>query len=192
MTRMLIRRPSPAMVVAGAALLVALGGTSLAAVSALPAGSVGTRQLKDHAVTRSKLAGDTVTAAKVANGSLLRVDFRPGQLPAGPAGPPGPQGAPGVVGDVFVHSNTVNVPGSVEGNGSYATRAVSVNCGSNEKGITGGTYWSGAADDKEQVTVYSRPIYDTVSKRVTGWEARGGNDTVPTRVFTVYVVCATA
>jgi hypothetical protein len=40
-------------VVAYIALFVALGGTSYAAVS-LPAGSVGTRQLKDHSITPSK------------------------------------------------------------------------------------------------------------------------------------------
>ena len=177
------RRPTPAMVVACTALLVALVGTSIAAVSALPARSVGTAQLKNNAVT----------ASKVKNGSLVRADFRSGQLPAGPkgpSGPSGPAGPAGVIGDVFVHSNSVAVTGSTEGNGSYFTRQVSVSCSSNEKGVTGGTFWGGAADDKEQVTVYSRPVYDSVSKRITGWEARGGNDTATNRVFTVYVVCA--
>jgi hypothetical protein len=191
MHALLRRRPSPAMVVASIALLVALGGTSIAAVSALPARSVGTKQLKNKAVTNAKLANGAVTAAKVKKGTLLKINFRAGQLPAGPKGATGPQGPAGVIGDVVLHSDSVTVPGSAEGNGSYFTRQVSANCGSNEKGITGGTFWSGAADDKEQVTVYSRPLYDSVSKRVTGWEARGGNDTVPNRVFTVYVVCAT-
>lgn len=186
----LVRRPSPAMVVACAALLVALGGTGIAAVSALPARSVGTPQLKNSSVTHSKLADNSITAVKVKNGSLVQADFKSGQLPAGPKGASGPQGPAGVIGDVFLHSNTVTVPGSAEGNGSYFTRQVSVNCSSNEKGVTGGTFWSGAADDKEQVTVYSRPIYDSVSKRVIGWEARGGNDTSVNRVFTAYVICA--
>ncbi len=160
-------------------------------MSALPARSVGTKQLKNKAVTNAKLANGAVTAAKVKKGTLLKINFKAGQLPAGPKGAAGPQGPAGVIGDVVLHSDSVTVPGSAEGNGSYFTRQVSANCGSNEKGITGGTFWSGAADDKEQVTVYSRPLYDSVSKRVTGWEARGGNDTVPNRVFTVYVVCAT-
>jgi hypothetical protein len=91
--RRLIRRPSPAMVIACLALLVALAGTGVAAVSiVLPPNSVGTLQLRTGAVT----------SAKVRNGSLLRADFASGQVPAGaigPVGPAGPQGAKGDKGD---------------------------------------------------------------------------------------------
>lgn len=82
-----IRRPSPAMVVACIALALALGGVGYAAVR-LPANSVGTLQLRANAVNSSK----------VANGSLLRADFRSGQIPAGPAGPRGPAGPAGPAG----------------------------------------------------------------------------------------------
>lgn len=71
------------MVVACLALLVALGGTSIAAVR-LPRGSVGTLQLRTGAVTNAKVANNAVTSVKVRNRSLLRADFAPGQLPAGP------------------------------------------------------------------------------------------------------------
>jgi hypothetical protein len=56
-------RPSPAIVVACLALIVALGGTSYA-VSQLPANSVGSKQLKDHAVTPRKVAPKTVKLLK--------------------------------------------------------------------------------------------------------------------------------
>jgi hypothetical protein len=69
------------------ALFVALGGTSYAAVT-LPKNSVGTKQLRNGAVT----------ARKVRTHSLLAKDFKPGQLPAGPRGPQGAQGAPGTMG----------------------------------------------------------------------------------------------
>jgi hypothetical protein len=85
----LVRCTSPATVIAGFALFVALGGTSVAAVTlVLPRNSVGTAQLKSNAVN----------SAKVKNASLLKADFAAGQLPAGPAGPagaPGPAGSAG-------------------------------------------------------------------------------------------------
>jgi hypothetical protein len=83
------------MVIACAALLVALAGTSVAAVSiVIPRNSVGALQLR----------ANSVNSAKVRNGSLLRADFRAGQVPAGPqgragpAGPAGPAGATGATG----------------------------------------------------------------------------------------------
>jgi len=87
------RHPSPALVIASLALLVALSGTGLAAVSVMiPTNSVGTAQLKNAAVT----------APKVKTHSLLAVDFKDGQLTtlihdsskgvAGPTGPTGPAG----------------------------------------------------------------------------------------------------
>jgi hypothetical protein len=82
--RLLRHRPSPALVLACAALLLTLGGVSYAA-GVLPRNSVGTAQLKRNAVVSSK----------VKNHSLLRVDFKNGQVPRGPAGPAGPTGAAG-------------------------------------------------------------------------------------------------
>jgi len=82
--RLLRHRPSPAIVVACVALLLALGGVSWAA-TALPRNSVGTAQLKTNAVTSSK----------VKNHSLLRADFKNGQIPRGARGPVGPTGATG-------------------------------------------------------------------------------------------------
>jgi hypothetical protein len=74
------------MIVAIIALVVALGGTSYAALK-LPKNSVGTRQIKGNAVTTAKLKGSSVTSGKVKNGSLAAGDFKPGQLNAkGPAG----------------------------------------------------------------------------------------------------------
>lgn len=51
--------------IAYAALFVALGGTAFAASSALPRNSVGTSQLKSRAVTGSKVALHTLTAANI-------------------------------------------------------------------------------------------------------------------------------
>jgi hypothetical protein len=89
------------MVVACTALLIALTGTSIAAVQAVPKNSVGSAQLKNNAVTAAKIASNAVTAAKIASnavtsakiaanavtsakvqdGSLVAADFGSGQLP---------------------------------------------------------------------------------------------------------------
>ena len=74
------RRPRYAEVTAALAVIVALGGTSYA-VTAVPRNSVGTAQLKAHAVTKSKLATGLSTIG----------------LP-GPVGTAGPAGAPGAMG----------------------------------------------------------------------------------------------
>jgi hypothetical protein len=88
--------PSPAVVLACVALVVALGGVSYAA-GVLPKNSVGAAQLKKHAVTGAKLDKNAVSGGKVKNGSLMAADFKAGQLPAGQgaSGPQGPQGDPG-------------------------------------------------------------------------------------------------
>jgi hypothetical protein len=97
--RRIVRRPSAAMVVACLALLVALGGTSVAAVSQLvPRNSVGTPQLKRNAVTAQKINPNAVRTGHVLNGSLLAEDFKPGQIPQGPQGAQGPAGPAGPAG----------------------------------------------------------------------------------------------
>ena len=110
-------RPSPAMLVAFVALLMAVGGTSYAAIT-LPANSVGTKQIKKNAVT----------GAKVKNRSLKAVDFALGQLPRGPqgaqgiqgpAGPAGPQGPKGDPGPVSTPTITVR-SSSVETTDAFA------------------------------------------------------------------------
>ena len=108
---MRLRPPSPALVIALIALMVALGGTGYA-VTKLPRGSVGAAQVKKNAIN----------STHVRNGSLRAVDFARGQLPAGPqgpqgaAGPAGPAGRDGV-GDIV----TVDSGDRYVSSGSYAS-----------------------------------------------------------------------
>jgi hypothetical protein len=88
MKRLAKHRPAPAMLVALVALFVASSGGAYAALN-LPANSVGTKQLKNGAVT----------GVKVKDRSLLASDFKHGQLPKGAKGNPGPTGPPGANGN---------------------------------------------------------------------------------------------
>jgi hypothetical protein len=120
MRRLLSRRPSPALVIACLALFVALGGGAYAAIR-LPKNSVGTAQLKKN----------SVTTTKVKDHSLLKRDFKTGQLPAGPAGaagaagPQGPQGLKGDKGDKgdVGPANTKAFQGSINSPGTVADPA---------------------------------------------------------------------
>jgi hypothetical protein len=92
MSANLRRLPSPALIVACVALVVALGGVSYAA-GVLPANSVGAKQIKKRAVGLQKItpaARAALTGQKGEKGD---------QGPAGPAGPAGAQGTPGPKGD---------------------------------------------------------------------------------------------
>lgn len=80
-------------VTATLALVVALGGTAYAA------NTVRSSDIKNGEVKRVDLANDAVTSGKVRNGTLLRKDFRSGQVPAGPRGSTGATGATGPKGD---------------------------------------------------------------------------------------------
>jgi hypothetical protein len=106
------------MVVASVALLVALGGTSVAAVNQLAANSVGTSQLKSNAVTTpkiknsavnasklasnavtsAKIAGNAVNSSKIANATIQPADLSAAAKTSGPQGAPGPQGPSGPAG----------------------------------------------------------------------------------------------
>ncbi len=72
-----MKRPSPAMVIAVAALVIALAGTAYAA---LPKNSVGSRQLKTRAVTTSKFADGAVKGEKVAKKTLTGEDINLAEL----------------------------------------------------------------------------------------------------------------
>jgi len=195
----LLRRPSPAMIVACIALLVALGGTSVAAVNQLARNSVGPRQLQFGAVTNPKIRNNAVTSAKVRNRSLLRADFAPGQLPAGPTGPQGPAGPAGpagaagpagVIGAVTVRSQSVVIGGGIAENAAVTTARVTSLCSGNERAISGGTSWS---DDDANLELYTSELEPQLNpqNQVVGFLAVGANDSGQSSTFTVHALCYT-
>jgi len=128
-----VPRPSAALLVAFVALLIALGGTSYAVIR-LPANSVGAKQLKKNAVT----------AAKVKDASLLRADFKAGQLPAGPAGPQGAPGSRGPAGPAGPAGPSGATKVTVREGASAAPTSVA-DCEPGERAVGGGGFTADGA-----------------------------------------------
>ena len=170
--------PSPATVIASLALLVALTGTSVAAISQIPRNSVGSAQLKANSVTNAKLASNAVRSAEVRNGSLLRADFRPGQIPVGPAGPQGPAGPPGISAREQVSIETPLA--------STSPKNITATCPAGKKALGGGIELGGAGRNRVTPTE-NKPAGDNA------WEGEAFEAvaTNATWKLVVHVICAT-
>ncbi len=184
--------------IAYAALFIALGGTSYAAVR-IPAHSVGTLQLQNGSVSNLKIRNNSITAAKIRDGSLLMKDFAPNQLriavktAKGPAGPAGPPGAPGAT-KVAIRS----VSGTAGSDGRYTSTAV---CSAGERAVGGGAMLVGAANTNDHL-LSSRPgvgagaggfgagsNVPNAGDMPTAWTAEMYS-AVSGRTLQVYVICA--
>jgi hypothetical protein len=174
--------PSPAMIVACASLVVALGGVSYAA-GVLPKNSVGTAQLQTKAVTGAKLKRNAVTSRKVKDGALLAADFKAGQLPAGPQGPKGDTGPKGDKGDPGV-TNVIQRHGPLgqaAAPGAYSVSYVDCQAGETIVGGGAGVTSSGA----------SKPTLTASAPNTTGWAAVYRNDGAGGIVQAgAYVICS--
>jgi hypothetical protein len=87
------RRPQPATLISLAALFVALGGTSYAALT-VTSGTV-----KNNSLSGIDIKNSSLTTLDVKNRSLRAIDFRASDVPRGATGPQGPQGIQGPKGD---------------------------------------------------------------------------------------------
>ena len=89
-----MKRVTPSMVISVVALFVALGGTGIAARSAL----IGSKQIADHSIRLVDLNGSAVKALRGQRGPA-GADGAPGpQGPQGQSGAPGPPGSAGPAG----------------------------------------------------------------------------------------------
>lgn len=130
---MRIRTPSPATAIATAALFVALGGTSYAAITVTGA------NVKNGSLTGKDVKDDSLASPDVKNGSLEGKDFKAGQLPAGAAGAPGAKGDTGAAGG----------PGAAGAKGDAgATGTAGATGGAGPKGDTGAPGPKGDAGEK--------------------------------------------
>jgi hypothetical protein len=169
------------MVVAFIALLLALGGGAYAQLR-IPRNSVGTAQLRANAVT----------SPKVKPRSLLRSDFRAGQLPRGPRGlrgPAGPAGAAGARGATGERgpagpAGPAGAPGAtnVTAHSAIGTQTANVSCPTGQRATGGGaTLLAGSVG----VIVNTSPV--SPMSTPVGWTA--SSDT-PGDQIQVFVICA--
>jgi hypothetical protein len=135
------RRPSAPIVISLAALFLSLGGVGYAAVS-LPSNSVGTRQIRNEAVTYKKIRPNAVGAVRLANGGVINsklannsVSFQKIQ--------------PGAVG--HVRANLSQLQARVNGTCSSTNQAITAISGS-------GTVTCASAPSPEFGTVSSSPV----------------------------------
>jgi hypothetical protein len=175
------------------ALFIALGGSAYAAV-ALPARSVGPRQLRTNAVTTSKIKNNAVTGAKVRKNTLTGADIREstlGQVPsalaantattatnatnAGHATTATTATTANAMGLVVYKSAVVPLPGA-----TFATPGT-VACNPGEHVIGGGVQLAVPADE----TVDDQ--FPAAGN--TAWSAHVSNPAATASSFTIYAIC---
>jgi hypothetical protein len=158
------------------ATFIALGGTAYAA-TALPANSVGTRQLKNGSVTRVKLATGlkrTIAQSHRTHQGAKGDTGRQGpQGPKGDRGPQGQQGAPGVSGangtnGTSVTSTTEPAGANCPGGGSKFTAANGVTYACN------GTNGAASVVVRTQTTSMPEGLHYVTAMCNTGERATGG------------------
>lgn len=104
-----LHRPSPSLAVSVVALVVAMGGTSYAAMT------ISSQDVENGSLTTKDVKDDSLRGVDVRDGSLRSKDFRDGDLPAGETGPVGPAGPQGEQGPAGVGRWVlVNAAGEIE------------------------------------------------------------------------------
>jgi hypothetical protein len=201
--RIFKRRPSPALVISCLALLVALGGTSIAAVSIvippnsvgaaqLRSGSVGTSELKRNAVTLAKIAPTTRTLLRGSGGGAGTPGPQGPPGPAGPAGPPGPAGPQGPAGASSTASVTTVIagPGSQNQGHAFATAM----CPSGKVAVAGGARYTGTIADAADAMMQSYPVNAQggalgSGQTAQGWQTIIYNGQLFSRDWFAYATC---
>ncbi len=162
------------MVVAVTALIVAMGGTSYAAIT-LPRNSVGDRQIRTGAVRSSEVKDRSLSVRDLSISA--RTSLR------GAQGPPGPPGAaiPGAAGTGTIAVKTA--AGSVDAApvDQEVLATATATCDAGQRVVSGGV----STGDSAIPSVHaSFPAANGVA-----WTVTVGNDTTTARAFTVFAVC---
>ena len=189
MTRLLRRRPSPAMGVALLALFVSLGGVSYGVAT----GSIDSREIRNNAVRSIDLRNNQARSKDIRNNDVRGRDIRANTITGGDVDESTLDEVPvaaAVSGVRFVQNQAApvntNTPSQVE-----------VSCAAEEKAIGGGAAWiiptfqdGNVPTAQEAPITASMPVPATASiDDATGWRAAGRNLTGSSRALRVYAVC---
>jgi hypothetical protein len=173
------------------ATILAATALVVAAFGSTPLGhAAGNLILAKNSVGAAQLKKNAVTGPKVKNGTLLAVDFKRGQLPAGPQGIKGDKGdpgAPGLKGDKGDPGATTvtrhTALGPPAGAGGYSN-AIAY-CQAGETLVGGGAVSNSPPPGLPTVT-WSGPDPNSTN----GWRASFRNDGVGTVTAFAYALCA--
>jgi hypothetical protein len=162
----LLRKPSPAMIIACVALFLATTGTGVAVISALPKGSVGAKQLKKNAVISSKIKNNAVVSSKIKNNAVVSSKIKDGSLQAADF-------ASGVLPAAAAAKNVVKR--TAKGDFGTVFSKATASCNSGELATGGGADWDASTSDGWPVVAYSVPNPYNATATPTGWSVEVDN-----------------
>ena len=200
-----MRRPTPALIVATTALVIATTGTGYAL--SIPTNSVGAKQLKKNAVTTAKLANSSVTTQKLGAGSVTAAQLANRSVTSAKLAADAVSGdrildgsiavadlAAGVVPTLgtVVREATTQWTGA---GGTGVTVSQRIACKPGEVVVGGGGWISPQASST--ILLWSRPLKDGLlpasnDEVAIGYEAFAKGDTpgANSNVLHVFVICA--
>jgi hypothetical protein len=170
-----VRMPSAGLLVAIVALVVALSGTAYAGMT-LGKNSVGTKQLKNKAVTNDKLAKAAVGSGKIAKGAITT-----GKLSTKLVAP----SATTLAKVTYVQSANITAP-AAPAPGTPSDTKGSVDCPTGTSAISGGFTTSAGAEEINE----SQPTFATPGQAATGWDGFVDNFGNTDQSFSVWAICA--
>jgi hypothetical protein len=189
--RRLLRLPSPAVVIAMIALLVALGGTAYG-VSAKHYPYWTGVDIVDHSLTGIDIQNGSL--GPVVLSSRARKALKGNLGPAGPQGPqgnpgvngqPGPKGDPGPINLYYKYGTIVNQTTAFHQDVGTAS------CGAGTYAVGGGVFSTGTYNTQHVNSSY--PTFASSAVAATGWGAYVDNVSSSTSLqFQVYVICSPA
>jgi hypothetical protein len=181
--RLLRPRLTYANVTATLALFLALGGGAYAA-TALPARSVGSRELKKDAVTRVKIKRNAVDGSKLLDGSITGTDIKESTLGPVPAAANATHAAAAAVLDRIVYKSAGGTVGPTSpGATVLTTAAATAVCDAGQHAIGGGV----RVDNAVEAFV----IDEFPDSAGTAWTVRVGNSGAAPSGFTAVAICTT-